>query len=311
MINLRNTRFVLALILAFSLVLSSCAPAKTPAATEVPQTVQKIVIGLSLSTLDNPFFVSVQKGAQEAADRLGATLIVKDAKNDKDAQATQIQELIGQNVSILLVNPVDSDAIGTAIQAANTAKIPVITLDRSANSGKVVSHIASDNVAGGKIAGDYLAELLGKTGNVVELQGIAGTSAAKDRGAGFNEAISAYSNIKIVAQEVADFDRAKAKEVFSKILTEQPEINGVFAHNDSMILGAMDAAKEAGRADIIFIGFDAVDDAVQAVEDGALSATVAQQPTEIGRLGVETAIKYLNGETAPEFIPVDLALVHK
>ena len=309
--NSRNINFVLALILVFSLVLASCAPSKTPAATEAPQTTPKIVIGLSLSDLGNPFFVSIQKGAQETADRLDATLIVVDAKNDSATQNTQIQELIEQKVSMLLINPVDSDEVGAIIQSANTAGIPVITLDRSANSGKVVSHIASDNVAGGKMAGSYLAELLEKTGNVVELEGIAGTSAAKDRGAGFNEAMTAYSNIKVVAHEVADFDRAKAKEVFSKLLTEQPEINGVFAHNDSMILGAIDAAQEAERKDIIFIGFDAIDEAVQAVESGALSATVAQQPIEIGRLGVETAIKYLNGETVPELIPVELALVHK
>ncbi len=310
--NSRNTRFVLALILTFSLVLASCAPAKTPVTTtEAPQTARQIVIGLSLSTLDNPFFVSIQQGAQEAADRLGATLVIKDANNDFATQSQQIQELIDQKASVLLVNPVDSDAIGEVIQSANAAGIPVITVDRNANSGKVVSHIASDNVAGGKIAGNYLAELLSKTGNVVELEGIPGTSAAKDRGAGFNEAMGAYSNIKIVAHEVADFDRAKGKEVFAALLIQFPEIDGVFAHNDSMILGAIDAAQEAGRTDIIFVGFDAVDEAVQAVESGTLSATVAQQPIEIGRLGVETAIKYLNGETVPEFIPVELALVHK
>jgi ribose transport system substrate-binding protein len=310
--NSANTRFIVTLILVFSLFLAGCAPAQAPAATAAPQTTQKVVIGLALSDLEgNPFFVSIQKGAQEAADRLGAILIVTDANNDNAAQGAQIQDLINQKVSLLLINPVDSDAVGAFIQSANAAGIPVITLDRSANSGSVVSHIASDNVAGGKMAGNYLAEILGKTGNVVELKGIAGTSAAKDRGAGFNEAISAYSGIRIVASETANFDRATAKDVFSKLLTQYPDINGVFAHNDSMILGAIDAAKEAGRTDILFVGFDAIDEAVQAVEDGTLSATIAQQPTEIGRLGVETAIKYLNGETVPEFIPVELALVNK
>lgn len=307
----KNIRFIIALVLAFLLVLTGCTPTEAPVATEVPQTAQEVVIGLSLSNLSNPFFVSVQQGAQEAADRLGATLVLKDANDDSAAQTQQIQELIDQKVSLLLINPVDSDAIGAVIQSANTAGIPVITVDRSANSGEVVSHIASDNVAGGKMAGNYLAELLSKTGNVVELEGIEGTSAAKDRGAGFNEAMASFSDIKIVAHEIADFDRAKGKEVFAELLAQFPEINAVFAHNDSMIMGAIDAAVEAGRTDIIFVGFDAVDEAVQAVEDGSLAATIAQQPTEIGRLGVETAIKYLNGETVPESIPVELALVHK
>ncbi len=307
----KNIRFIIALVLAFSLLLTGCAPKQAPTATEAPEAAQEVVIGLSLSNLSNPFFVSVQQGAQEAADRLGATLIVKDANDDSAAQTQQIQELIDQKVSLLLINPVDSDAIGAVIQSANTAGVPVITVDRSANSGEVVSHIASDNVAGGKMAGNYLAELLNKTGNVVELEGIAGTSAAKDRGAGFNEAMASFSDIKIVAHEVADFDRAKGKEVFAELLAQFPEINGVFAHNDSMIMGAIDAAVEAGRTDIFFVGFDAVDEAVQAVEDGSLAATIAQQPTEIGRLGVETAIKFLNGETVPASIPVELALVHK
>ncbi len=309
--NSKNIRLIAALSLIISLTLASCTASATPIATEAPQSTQEIVIGLSLSDLSNPFFISIQEGAQEAADRLGATLIVNDASNDSATQAQQIQALLDKKVSFLLINPVDSDAIGSVIQAANTAGIPVITVDRSASSGEVVSHIASDNVAGGVMAGDYLAELLGKTGNVVELEGIAGTSAAKDRGTGFNEALTAYSNITIVAHEVAEFDRATAKQVFAELLTQYPDINGVFAHNDSMILGAMDAAQEAERTEIVFVGFDAVDEAVDAVEKGTLSATVAQQPAEIGRLSVETAIKYLNGETAPQFIPVELALVHK
>ncbi len=309
--NSKNIRFIAALALVIALTLASCTASATPVATEAPQSTQEIVIGLSLSDLSNPFFISVQDGAQEAADRLGATLIVNDASNDSAIQAQQIQAMLDKKVNVLLINPVDSDAIGSVIQAANTAGVPVITVDRSASSGEVVSHIASDNVAGGVMAGDYLAELLGKTGNIVELEGITGTSAAKDRGTGFNEAMAAYSNITIVAHEVAEFDRITAKQVFAELLDQYPDINGVFAHNDSMILGAMEAAQEAGRTGIVFVGFDAVDEAVDAVEKGTLSATVAQQPTEIGRLSVETAIKYLDGETAPIFIPVELALVHK
>jgi ribose transport system substrate-binding protein len=306
----KSIRWLTSFLFVLSFVLAGCAPAK-PAEAPAPKAAAQIVIGISLSNMANPFFVSIEQGAQEAANRLDATLVVKDAQDDTSAQAKQVQELIDQKVDILLINPVDSEAIGATIQTANTAGIPVITIDRSANSGSVVSHIASDNTAGGLMAGNYLAELMEKSGNVVELKGIEGTSAAKDRGAGFNEAISKHSGIKVIAHEVADFDQAKGKEVFAALLTQYPEINGVFAHNDSMILGAMEAAQEAGRKDIIFVGFDAVDDAVQAVEDGSLSATVAQQPVEIGRLGVETAVEYLNGQTIAKFIPVELALVHR
>jgi ribose transport system substrate-binding protein len=116
---------------------------------------------------------------------------------------------------------------------------------------------------------------------------------------------------KIVAQQTANFNRDEGLTVFENILQAQPEIAAVFAHNDEMILGAIQAAEAAGRTGIVFVGFDAVDDAVAAVNDGTLAATVAQQPAEIGRLGVESAIKYLNGETVPASIPVPLSLVTK
>jgi len=119
-----------------------------------------------------------------------------------------------------------------------------------------------------------------------------------------------YPDIEIVARQTANFNRAEGLSVFENILQAQPEIDGVFAHNDEMILGAIQAAEAAGRAqDIIFVGFDAVDDAVQAVEDGKLAATIAQQPAEMGKLGVEMSVKHLSGETVEEYIPVPLSLV--
>ncbi|UCD97881.1 MAG: substrate-binding domain-containing protein, partial [Chloroflexota bacterium] len=194
---------------------------------------------------------------------------------------------------------------------ANDANIPVFTVDRGANGGVVISHVASDNVAGGKLAAQYLCEALEGAGKVVELEGIAGTSAARDRGQGFNEYMSQEcSGVEIVAKQTANFNRAEGLTVFENILQAQPEIDGTFAHNDEMILGAIEAAEAAGRAEtIIFVGFDAVDDALQAVRDEKLAATVAQQPAEMGRLGVEVAIRYLSGEQVESYIPVDLSLV--
>ncbi|MCC6799579.1 MAG: substrate-binding domain-containing protein, partial [Anaerolineae bacterium] len=231
---------------------------------------------------------------------------------DAEQQKTQVQELIDAKVSAILINPVDSDAIVPAVEAANAANIPVLTIDRSANGGTIVSHVASDNLAGGRMAAGYLLENLGGTGKVVELEGIAGTSAAEARGAGFNEAIAKAEGIEIIARETANFNREEGKTVFAQILEQHEQIDGVFAHNDEMILGALEAAKEADRAGAIrFVGFDAVEDAVAAVESGDLLATVAQQPAEMGRLGVEAAVDHLNGKTIPASIPVDLALITK
>ena len=282
-----------------------------PTATEAPPEVEGITLGLSLSTLNNPFFVTLKEGAEAAAGAAGVELIVVDAQDDPAKEATNIEDLIQKGVDALLVNPTDADAIVPSIQKANEAGIPVFTIDRGAAGGEIVSHIASDNVAGGRMAGEFLCQALGESGKVVELEGIAGTSAARDRGQGFNDYMSSEcTGVEIVARQTANFNRAEGLSVFENILQAQPEIAGVFAHNDEMILGAIEAAEAAGRAgEIIFVGFDAVDDAVAAVEAGSLAATIAQQPSEMGRLGVETALTALDGASVDEYIPVDLALV--
>jgi len=322
------------LALVAVLMLAACAPAATPvpvpptqppaptsAPTKAPAAVPttapaapsgKITLGLALSTLNNPFFVTLRDGGQKEADAEGVTLIVVDAQNDPAKQASQIEDLISKKVDAILVNPTDSNAVVPSIQKANAANIPVLTVDRSAAGGKIVSHIASDNVAGGKMAADFLCKTIGGKGNVVELQGIAGTSAARDRGKGFDDEMAATcSGAKIVAQRPADFDRAKGNSVFSDILTAQPDIAGVFAHNDEMVLGAIQAAQAAKRTGITFVGFDAIDDAAKAVKDGTLAATVAQQPSLMGQLAVDSGVRALNGDTVDAFVPVALSLVTK
>ena len=266
-------------------------------------------LGLVISTLNNPFFVTLKQGAEEAATKAGVKLVVLDAQDDSAKMTAAMEDLIQQKVDAILVNPTDSDAVTPSIMKANAAGIPVLTIDRGASGGQVLCHVASDNVAGGVMAGEFLAKKLEGKGNVVELVGIPGTSAARDRGKGFNDAIATFKDIKVVASQAADFSRDKGLKVFENILQAQPEIAGVFAHNDEMILGAVAAAEAAGRKGISFVGFDAVDDAVAAVKAGKLAATVAQQPAVIGAMGVEKAVAHLGGEKLPEFIPVPLQLV--
>ena len=269
-------------------------------------------IGLAVSTLNNPFFVDLRDGALEEAKKAGLSITVADAQNDPNRQLSQVENFIEQGVSIILVNPCDSTAIVPAIKAANRAKIPVITVDRGADGGEVVCHIASDNVQGGQMAGEFLAKLIGYKGKVVELEGIPGTSAARDRGKGFNEVIKKYPNIKIVARQEAGFDRAKGMTVMENILQAQPEIDGIFCHNDEMALGALRAIEAAGRLSAIkIVGFDATDDAVKSVKDGKMAATVAQKPRVMGSMAVETAKQVLDGIKVGAFIPVPLELVVK
>lgn len=264
-------------------------------------------VGLILSTLNNPFFVTLKEGAEQKAKEVGLDLVILDSQNDPAKELANVEDLVTQGVAAIMINPTDSDAVGGAIRIANAKNIPVVTLDRGATHGDVKAHIASDNVAGGEMAGAYIVKALNNTGKVVELEGIAGTSAARDRGKGFNAAIG-KSGIAVVARQTADFDRTKGLQVMENILQAQPAINAVFAHNDEMALGALKAI-EASKRDILIVGFDATDDAVKAVQNKQLAATVAQQPAKIGSLGVETVAQILAGQTPAAYIPVDLKLV--
>ncbi|TDO92193.1 ribose-binding protein [Halanaerobium saccharolyticum] len=271
---------------------------------------QDIKIGLAVSTLNNPFFVDLKDGAESMAEEMGVEILTVDAQNDAAAQLSSVEDLLIKQIDVLIVNPVDGNAVVSAITAANDAGVPVITVDRAAEGGDVVSHIASDNVEGGKMAGEFIAKQLNKEGNVVELQGIPGTSAARDRGKGFNIVMDKYPNLKVIARQPAGFDRAEGMTVMENILQGNPDIDAVFAHNDNMALGAMEAISAAGRSDeIMIVGFDAIDDAVEAVKEGKMAATVAQRPTLMGEMAVETAVKVANGNEVKEYIPVPLELI--
>lgn len=295
-------------LLALTMVLMAACSTEQPGSTSETETKDgDYEIGLSISTLNNPFFVALKEGAEEQAKEMDATLTVADAQNDAAKQVNDVEDMIQKGMDLILINPTDSEAVGAAVQAANDAGIPVITVDRNAETGDVVAHVASDNVAGGQLAGDYMVELVGEGQKVVELEGIPGASATRDRGQGFNEAID--GKLEVVAKQSANFDRAEGLTVMENILQDNKDIVAVFAHNDEMALGAVQALEAAGMSDVKVIGFDATDDAVKAVEDGTMAATVAQKPTEIGKLGVEAAINYLKGETVEENIPVELELI--
>ena len=249
-------------------------------------------IGFSVSTLNNPFFVTMKEGVEAQAKALGLKVKIVDAQNDPAKQANDISDLLESGVSVLIINPVDSAAISTSVEAANAKNIPVITVDRSADKGKVVAHIASDNVKGGEMA----AQL------------IAGASATRERGQGFHNV--ADKDLTVVAKQSADFDRTKGLNVATNILQANPDVQAIFAHNDEMALGAIQAAKSAGKT-IFIVGFDGTADADKAVKDGTLAATIAQQPDQMGKIAIDTAQKVIKGEAVEAKIPVDLKVVTK
>ncbi len=288
--------------------LATLASAIALSATLSANAMAKETIALVVSTLNNPFFVSMKDGAQQEANKLGYNLVVLDSQNNPAKELANVQDLMVRAPKLLLINPTDSDAVGNAIKMANQAKIPVITLDRVASKGDVVSHIASDNRVGGKMAGDFIAKKAGADAKVIQLEGIAGTSAARERGEGFKQSLD-QNKFKLLASQPADFDRTKGLNVMQNLLTAHPDVQAVFAQNDEMALGALRALQTAGKTDVIVVGFDGTADGVKAVEGGKLAATVAQRPDQIGVIGVETADKVLKGEKMPTTIPVDLKLV--
>ncbi|MFF9894857.1 substrate-binding domain-containing protein [Streptomyces longispororuber] len=266
-------------------------------------------VGLSLSTLNNPFFVQMKEGAQAEARKAGVDLTVTDAQNDASQQANQLQNFTSGNMGAVVVNPVDSDAIGPAARAANKADIPVVAADRGVNEADVATLVASDNAAGGRQAAKALADKLGGKGTVVVLQGTAGTSASRERGRGFAEGIKAYPGIEVVAKQPADFDRAKGLDVMTNLLQGHPDVDGVFAENDEMALGAVKALGSKAGKSVSVVGFDGTPDGLKAVADGTLYASVAQQPEELGRIAVRNAVAVADGEKVPSTVKVPVKVV--
>ena len=263
-------------------------------------------IGLAISTQNNPFFVDLYEGAKAMADSLGVTLQMADAGDDAAKQTSDIEDLVAAGISVLIVNPVDSDAVAGAVEAAMSKGVRVIAVDRAVNGVKIDCSIASDNVMGAELATQYIVDQLGEGAVVAELEGITGASAAIDRSAGFHNV--ADKSLQVVARQTADFDRTKGMSVMENMLQSNPDIQGVFAANDEMALGAVEAVSGAGK-DILVVGFDATDDAIEAIKAGRMGATIAQQPALIGSTAVENAVKLINGEAIEPSIPVEVTLV--
>ncbi len=304
----RTRRSVMAAGLAavVALGLAACSPAAPPAAGGGGAQPK---VALLLSTLNNPFFVDLRDGAQAAAKEAGVTLEVSDAQNDAATQANQAANALSSGAKAVLVNAVDSKAAGPAVAPLLTAKIPVVAVDRGIDGAQVSSFVASDNVAGGAQAAEALAKALGEQGQVIMLQGVPGTSASNDRGKGFGEKIATYPNIKVVAKQTANFDRAQALDVTTNLLQANPGVTGIFAENDEMALGAIQALGARAGKEVKVFGFDGTTDALKAIKAGTLAGSIAQQPKELGKKAVELAAQLIKGQTVAATSPVPVTTI--
>lgn len=303
------------LLLALASVLVSTSCQRQETVSDGP------TIALVLKTLNNPFFIDMQSGAEKAAKELNVTLLVQAAEREVDVEKQMqiVENLIQRRVSAICVAPSGSKEIVPAVAKANAANIPVLVIDTrvdeaalSEANGKVATFIGSDNYEGGKIAGTQMVQALKGTGKVAILEGIPGHETGDQRLKGFHEIVDNESGIEVVVSQTANWERDQGFNVFQNILQSNPDVNALFSCNDMMALGAIEAIAAAGRADeIVVIGFDAVNDARQAIRDGKMLGSVAQYPSEMGRLAVENAYRLIQGESIPEYLPVKIALVNK
>ncbi len=253
-----------------------------------------------------------QQAALAEAEALGVNVVVLGIteEGDYNEQVAHIEDLVTRQVDLIVLVPAEASALVPAVEAAVAAGIPVINLDSPIETDQVVSFIGSDNVEGGRMAGQYIAEQLGGQGQVAVIRGRLGNPVELQRYTGFTEAIAAYDGIELVAEGVGNWEADQGYNVMEDFLTAHPDLDAVFAESDRMILGAAQAAAAAGRDDLILVGLDGILEALQAVRDGTISADVAQRPDLMGAYAVRYGLEFLQtGEIDPVITtPMTLAL---
>ncbi|MEU9022286.1 substrate-binding domain-containing protein [Actinomadura sp. NPDC048394] len=293
----RTTRAAIAVTAAAALALTGCSRAGDDAGADTGKASGKKDATIIMSTLNNPFFVSVKNGAQAQAAKLGIKLNVQNANNSDAAALNQATTAVSKQTGILIIDPVSTQSATSSVTQANGANIPVMAFDRKPSGGKLATFVGYDAVQAGRNAAKSLAEAVGEKGKVVEIQGLLGTNVAQDRSKGFNEEIAKHKGITVVAKQAADFDRAKALNVMTNVLQANPGINGVYAANDEMAMGALSALKARNLAGKVkLVGNDGISDALAAVAAGDMYATNAESPFALGQKVMALAADILAGK---------------
>lgn len=270
-------------------------------------------IAVVVSTLNNPWFVVLAQAAKDKAIELGYDATIFDSQNDTAKEAANFDNIIAAGYKAILFNPTDAEGSVVNARKAKSAGLPVFCIDREINStNDATCQLLSDNYSGGMKMGQYFVKVVGKNGNYAELLGLVGDNNTWNRSKGFHSVVDRYPGLKMVAQQPADFDRAKALEVMESILGKNPDIKAVFCGNDAMAMGAYQALVSAGKADQVKVfGFDGADDVVKLIADGKIAATIMQFPKLEAAMSAEYADQYLKGKRKdfPQKVPVQVDLV--
>lgn len=271
---------------------------------------EKLVVGFSNWSRAFEFYVDIEEGMQEAADAAGVELIIVDPNGDLNTQTGQLEDFIAREVDGIIICPIDSAASESEIEMVNEAGIPLITLDiQATGKGKVFSHIASDNYLGGVLAARFIGDSLNGSGQVAVLDNNTIVSLI-DREKGFLDTMkSDYPNIEVVSMQSGESKREKGMEVTENWLNQYPDLKAIFGTNDMMALGAVQAIDTAG-AEVIVVGFDATAEACEVIsQNGAMKASIAQQPKLLGKLGMETILKVIAGEEVTPLVEAEVVTV--
>jgi len=308
--NLPSIVVLLSAIVLFT----ACKPSSSeaPAAGAAPAPGGEPRIAVVISTLNNPWFVVLAETARDRARELGYAAVVFDSQNDPAREAAHFENIVASRYAAILFNPTDADGSIANVRTAKAAGIPVFCMDREINAtDTATSQILSDNYAGCVALGQYFVKQLGQEGTYIELLGLVGDNNTWNRSKGFHSVVDRYPGLKMVAQQSADFDRAKALEVMESLLQVHGDVDAVFCGNDAMAMGAYQALLAAGKSDRVKVfGFDGADDVVRLIAEGRIEATGMQFPKVMARTAAESADRYLKGErNFPQKIPVAVELV--
>ena len=269
-------------------------------------------IAVVISTLNNPWFVVLGETAAERARQLGYEATIFDSQNDTAKETSHFENIIAADYKAILFNPTDADGSIINVKKAKDAGLPTFCMDREINSTEVaVAQILSDNYTGCVKLGQYFVKKLNKKGTYVELLGLVGDNNTWNRSTGFHSVVDNYKNLKMVAQQSADFDRNRALDVMESILQAHPDIDAVFCGNDAMAMGAYQALVAAGKDEQIMVfGYDGAKDVIDSIREGKIVATVMQFPKLMAKTAAEWADQYLRGERSfPQKVPVAVELV--
>ena len=276
---------------------------------------EDVTIALVTKAMDSEFWLKVAEGAKAgAAERPGVklTIVAPDREINVDQQVSMLEDQVRRGVKALVVSPAGSAQVMSALELAASRGIPVVLVDTDAPFAKKVSDIGTDHSRGGQLAARCLVDRLAGKGEVALISGVPGNESQDARAQGFIDAVAQVPGMKLVAQQPANSERSLGLTVMENILTAHPEVKGVFATNDQMALGAMEALDARGlRGKVAIVGFDATKEAVQATVDGKLAGSVAQNPRAMGQKGVEAALAALDGRPVDKRIDTGTELVTK